>query len=82
MAHEGEVRSVLFRLDSKYMASGDGDGIVRVWIYRPEDLIADACKHIPRNLTRAEWTQYIDDALPYQGVCTYLPIEPEATPTL
>jgi hypothetical protein len=29
-----------------------------------------------RNLTRAEWQQYIGDALPYQAVCPNLPIEP------
>jgi hypothetical protein len=29
-----------------------------------------------RNLTRAEWQQYIGDALPYQAVCAGLPVEP------
>jgi len=29
----------------------------------------------PRNLTRAEWKQYIGDALPYQAVCPNLSID-------
>jgi len=50
-------------------------------MYRSEDLITDACSRVTRNLTRAEWAQYISDALPYQAVCPNLPIEPEVTPT-
>jgi WD40 repeat protein len=35
-----------------------------------------ACSIVGRNLTRAEWTQYIGNVLPYQAVCPDLPIEP------
>jgi len=62
------------------VVSGSDDKTARVWIYRPEDLIADACSRVTRNLTRAEWDQYIGDALPYQAVCPNLPIEAESTP--
>ncbi len=47
-------------------------------ITHPEELISDACSRVTRNLTRAEWNQYIGDALPYQAVCPNLPIEIEA----
>jgi hypothetical protein len=36
---------------------------------------------MPRNLTRAEWKQYIGDAMEYQAVCENLPIELEPAPT-
>jgi hypothetical protein len=52
-----------------------------VWVYRPDDLITEACSRATRNLTQAEWKQYIGDALPYQAVCPNLPIESESTPT-
>jgi WD40 repeat protein len=51
------------------------------WLFRPEDLIANACLRIPRNLTRAEWEQYIGDILPYQPICDNLPIELEEIST-
>jgi WD40 repeat protein len=74
--HDNYVRFVAFSVDGKYVVSS-GDNTIRVWIYRPEDLIADACSRVIRNLTRTEWDQYIGDALPYQAVCPSLPIEPE-----
>jgi len=58
-----------------------GQGIFRVWLWCPDDLIAKACSRVTRNLTHNEWQQYIGDVLPYQAVCENLPIEPEATPT-
>jgi hypothetical protein len=50
-------------------------------MYRPEDLITDACSRMERNLTRDEWDQYIGNILPYQAICPNLPIEPGVTST-
>jgi WD40 repeat protein len=79
MMHDDDVSSVAFSLGGKYVVSGSYDGTARVWIWRSEDLVAEACLHVTRNLTRDEWQQYIGDALPYQAVCPNLPIEPEPT---
>lgn len=79
--HE-RVLSVAFSSDGEYALSGSSFDTVRVWKWRPEDLIADACSRLTRNLTRMEWQQYIGDALPYQAVCPDFPIEPEPIPLL
>ena len=61
---------------SAYIIAGGEDYLVKLWLYRPEDLIDLACSRVTRNLTREEWTQYVGDVLPYQAVCPNLPIEP------
>lgn len=74
-----DVKSAAFSPDGKHIALGRGDGTLTIWEYRSEDLIADACSRLTRNLTGAEWKQYIGDALPYQAICSKLPIQPEPT---
>jgi hypothetical protein len=56
-----------------------GDAHVMLW--QADDLIINACESMSRNLTRAEWVQFVGDALPYQAVCENLPIELEITST-
>jgi WD40 repeat protein len=87
MKHDSYVGFAAFSLDGKYAVSSE-DSIIHMWLYRPEDLIADACSRATDNLTRNEWNQYIGDALLYQAICPGLPIEsepvfmPNTTPTL
>jgi WD40 repeat protein/energy-coupling factor transporter ATP-binding protein EcfA2 len=94
VAHEKAVVSVIFSPDGKFVVSAGCDevefgdctkGIARLWIWQPDDLIAEVCAYSywfdMGNLTRAQWKQYIGDTLPYQAVCPNRPIEPEPTPT-
>jgi 6-phosphogluconolactonase (cycloisomerase 2 family) len=70
--YDKQVTFAAISPDGKYVVSGDSRGDVNLWLWRPADLIADACSRLPRNLTRVEWTKYIGDVLPYQAVCPNL----------
>ena len=74
------VRNVAFSPDRKYALAGDYYGNVHMWKWRPEDITTDACSRVTRNPTRAEWQEYVGNALPYQAVCRNLPIEPIPSP--
>ena len=79
--YDGAITSVAFSPDEKYVFSVAYYGTVRIWLWQPADLIPIACESMPRNLTRLEWSQYIGDALPYQSVCTNLPLQAYPTPS-
>ena len=68
------VHSVDFSPDGKWIASGSYDNTARIRLWRPEDLIAEVCKQLTRNLTQEEWKQYIGDE-PYRPTCPNLPLE-------
>jgi len=77
ITHDRGVNAVAFSPDGKYVVSGSSDGTARVWLWRAEDLIAEACRRLPRNLTRAEWQQYIGPDVPYHPTCPNLPVPEE-----
>jgi len=73
LQHDGPVNAVAFSPDGQWVISGSSDGTIRVWLWRLEDLIAEACRRLPRNLTHAEWQQYIGSGIPYDATCSNLP---------
>jgi len=72
MKHESCVYTVAFSPDGIHLATGSWDGTARVWLVWPEDLMAEACSRLTRNMTPGEWNQYMGHE-PYRKTCPNLP---------
>jgi hypothetical protein len=94
MAHDGLVMDLTFSRDGKWLATASGDGMARIWLVWPQDLRAEACARLPRNLTREEWAnfmgqdegwiEFLRTNVPYKPTCPALPADGAllgATPT-
>jgi WD40 repeat protein len=63
--HGRPIYKVIFSPDGKYVATTSWDGTACVWIWRHEDLLAEARKRLRRNLTPEEWEEAFGTE-PYQ----------------
>src|SRR5262249_12386100 len=75
--HAGSMSSVAFRPNGKTLASGSGYNTLILWDVNVESWQARACRMANRNLTRAEWQQYLGNVEPYRASCPGLPTEEE-----
>lgn len=84
--HGDAVTAIAFSPDGRLVISAGCDesqfgwkclnGSAKIWLWYPDDLINLACSRLTRNLTHAEWAQYLGDE-PYRATCPNLPIPEE-----
>ena len=55
-----------------WLATVTETGVARLWLLDPAEVLASACRFLPRNLTPQEWTDY-RLAGPYAKTCPTLP---------
>jgi WD40 repeat protein len=48
-----------FSRDGKYVLTATSNGTARLWTWRPDAMIEEACAHVERNLTLNEGLQYL-----------------------
>lgn len=65
-----------FSNDGRQLLTGTLEGIAALWLWKTEDLRAEACKRLMRNLLASGWQQYLG-ATPYQPTCANLPAAPQ-----
>ena len=69
---EGLISNLVYLENGKKLISANSGGIV-YWNLDETSWINDVCEIVNRNLTHAEWNQYIGEYIPYHATCPNLP---------
>jgi WD40 repeat protein len=72
-SNQYRLNNMVFSADGKALISTNNDNTVSHWQLTPGTLALEACRTANRNLSCAEWQQYIGTDLPCQKTCESLP---------
>lgn len=72
VAHDGAVEDAELSADSRWLLTASEDRTVRIWKWQAEDVVAEICSRVTRNLTRDEWRRFVGEE-PYRPTCSNLP---------
>jgi WD40 repeat protein len=78
--HTDWVRTIALSPDGQTLASAGDDRLIILWNFDPAAWVTLACGIAGRNLTLAEWNQYLPGR-PYQQTCAAFPPDPAALAT-
>ncbi len=69
--HKGWVWDASFHPNGKYIVTASEDGLIRKFPIKPDQMVADLCVYITRNMSEVEWRQYVSDPkeIPWIETC-------------
>lgn len=71
--HLGAVTSTVFSPDGSRILSGSADKTLRMWM-ATTDWVAELCNKLTRNMSHAEWQEWISPNTKYRKQCPNLPV--------
>jgi hypothetical protein len=73
--NNGNIWDIAFTKDSNYLIASCNSGEIRVWPTDPKVLAELVCPKLTRNMTREEWSLYVEKDKDPEITCKSLVIE-------
>ena len=61
LEHDTSVYVVAFSPDGQKLATASADGTAQIWTLDIKEVMGDACRRVAENMTRKEWTRFLED---------------------
>jgi WD40 repeat protein len=72
IGHDAAVTTAEFSTDGRWLLTASEDHTVRIWKWRAQDVVAEICARVTRNLTLEEWRRFVGEE-PYRPTCPKIP---------